>query len=856
MLRERVTVNPASEDSSLVPLDFVGLDPSWGIYLMGHEYPPPELETQRASSADTEGDIVVQNRYLNRTLSVRLRLFEPDDAASTNLVTNPIAALANTNYAGVSLVSGPTRVLPANTPPGRGIDTAIEAQTNAVADYCYHPVDVVNGKTYRASVYVQLAAKVISSIRIAVYNAAGAAKKAEGPTYNVVDVTEDGWVRLDVSFVADATATWRVGVEQATAGSTTFRMTGLMVEESASLGPFFCGETPGCDWSGARHASTSTRPAPDGTRFSRIYRDVTRQLDRINQTKAGTYRRISALGKALIYDLRSARITEAPQDLGIQRRRAEIALAFEALPFGRGAEVLIAEKEEAALPVLSMLAENVPGEVDALGRLVIEEKQAQNQLAVYWGGQQQSYSASADAALFYEAESRTPLGSAATTELAGASGAGKNTIAHLALVNAYQGILSTQASGGGNQLAHVGTYRVLARVQRPATNTGEVTMLFEWAEGDFSDVTENDPVVFKADEREGVFTLEDLGLVTLSKAPTGTTQRWEGRIRAKSTVTGDDLYVDWLMFIPTEVGSGKAIAPNSPSPPAILGGFDPFSQTEGALAGKTAALGGNWAGAGDADDFTVIAAQGWAQRTAVSDAAGIGRYETLGATKYTNLAVRCVVGGPPLSTSAGMGVILRYVDTNNWLGVRVFNLLSLSSISVIKKVAGVRTQMFLGPISPSNKEAIELEVVVLSNGEWRTYVDGTFIRSGIDSSLEAAGALKEGLVGLWDEKEGAQAQTRHYDGFEAWVPTMGQVLYASRQLEIRPDLIRRQDSAGAGWGEPPYEGDFMRIPPAGPDKKITRLGIKASRNPESDAGIDDLKASLYVTPRYLMAPPT
>ena len=181
VVAERVTVNPVTEDSSLVPLDLVGLDRHWGIYLREHDYTPPALDTIHSSSADTEGDVVVQSRYLNRTITAKVRVFEPEDPASTNIATNPAGELATTGWAGVSLAAGPTRVVPSNVPPGLGIDTAIEAQTNAVADYLYHEVAVTNGKTYRFSVYVQLRAKVAAlALQAVVYNAAGAVKKATG----------------------------------------------------------------------------------------------------------------------------------------------------------------------------------------------------------------------------------------------------------------------------------------------------------------------------------------------------------------------------------------------------------------------------------------------------------------------------------------------------------------------------------------------------------------------------------------------------------------------------------------------------------------------------------------------------
>src|SRR4051794_29098852 len=88
-LAERVTINPATEDPTLQALDLAGWDRSWGLYLLEHNYPPPELDVLHSSSADTEGDPVVSARYLNRTITAKVRVFEPEDAAAANLVPNP-----------------------------------------------------------------------------------------------------------------------------------------------------------------------------------------------------------------------------------------------------------------------------------------------------------------------------------------------------------------------------------------------------------------------------------------------------------------------------------------------------------------------------------------------------------------------------------------------------------------------------------------------------------------------------------------------------------------------------------------------------------------------------------------------
>lgn len=851
IVAERVTIDPLTEDATLVPLDLVGTDPGWGIYLLDHEYPPPELTTQTAGSADTDGDPVVQSKYGNRTINVRVRLFEPSDPASTNIVTNPALKVSAAKWA-VSAGTAPVREITSTPPTGLGVDTCIFAPIEGAGRYLFQEVPVVNGKTYRYSVYVRLTSLTATGVKTIVRNAAGEGKGAGATTVSVLNQ----WVRIDQTFTADSTATWRMSIEQVGAGAVGLQATAMLVEETANLTSYFDGDWPGCDWTGTRGESTSTRPAPDGTRFSRIYRDLTRKLDRIKRRKSGTLRRTAPGFKTGVYDLRTAKITDAPQGIDIGMKRAEIALSFEADPGCRTAEVQIGgTREELTLPCLSFLAEEVPGELEALGRMEVIEKQAVAQGAVLWGYQFETYSSSADAELFYQAESRTPLSGAATAERAGASGAGANTILHSALVDAYQAVMSTQKSGGGNHLAHYGSYRVWARVQRPEANTGQVSLKFVWTDGDFVNTTENDEVVYPVGDHEGVWQMVDLGLVDIAKAPSGSTQRWEGRLLAKSTAANDDIYIDAIFLQPTE-RSGKAVASSEPAPATTISLLDRYKQTAGALTGKSAEIGGVYAGAGDAGDFALDTVNAKAQRTEVSDAPGVGRYAFLG-TVFTDVAAKLRVGlGAELSSTAAVGFVTRYVDVNNYLVLLVrWEKANGWILELAQKVGGVTPTLASVRFTPPNIGAIDLQLLALSNGDWRIGVEGEWLKSGNSAALAAAGALKEGKVGLWDEKISAVAETRTFDNLEVWVPSVDRAMYASRNLELRDDRVRRQDSAGVTWGKPPYAGDYLRIPPAGPEKAVSRFLVKGSRDLEADGGIDDIAAKLFATPRYLIQPP-
>lgn len=887
---ERVTLNPVGEDATKAPLDLVGLDASWGIYLLAHDYTPPPLETEHADNPDGDGSGVVKSRWGNRTITERLRLVEPPDPAATNLIRNPSIELSSegwllnaASFTGTSLVreAKPVDLAFARNAgdyalraKGTKDNTATErflivGSTNGVNGF-----PVVAGTVYSAQCEVYVVDPPTLAVpgpnfrlRLEWFTAAGA---FIGLSDSAQVLLGAGLSDLTLTVAAPALAAFAsisvLGKTNVALDTVDYWVDAWQLEAAAAPTAYFDGDTPGCTFSGARHASTSARPAPGGPRYNAIVRDVVEQIDRIKRQKVGTLRRIAPEANPLTYDLLAASIPEAPQDMGVGMQRSEITLSFEAKPGGRAPEELVATKEELTLPVLSMLAENVKGDMPGLGRLRLTDLQNVSQFAAWWGLQQRYYDAAVTADVFYQAEGRTLLGGAATAALANASGAGNNTVLHNALVNKYQGVLSTQASGGGAHLSNVGTYRVLARLLRPLTNTGDVTVKFAWSESDFVRVNENPEVAFSADTGEGIWQVADLGTVTLEKVPAGSTQRWEGRILAKSSVANDDLYVDWLWLVPTDEGSGEVIADDSLPDASSYLGFDPFDQIAGALAGKPASVGGLWAGAGDVDDYQVEAVSHTLRRTAVGDVLNTPRYAFL-PTNYTDIAAAVDLStSNPEAAEERFGVLARYVDANNWIAaylslVKTSGIRAYWKVSVRKRVAGAFT--ILGSSSTYVAESNfgvtvsgTPELVVTSFGLWQLRWNGVLYGMGIDTDLATGGALQTGKVGLFDEYTSAAANTRIYDNFRAWAPAVDQAVYAGRSLEISNERARREDSAGLAWGKARYEGNYILVPPAGPEKAISRVTAKLSRHPDTDTGIDDVKAQLWVTPLYLLGPPT
>lgn len=535
---------------------------------------------------------------------------------------------------------------------------------------------------------------------------------------------------------------------------------------------------------------------------------------------------------------------------------------------------------ETTLPALifSVPAGHPKGDVPALGRLTVNEAQAVDQAWMIWGCETNDLYTHTDStgsgALFYEAESRTVQGGAAIASASGvnASPAGSTTnniVRHTALTTEYTSLLSTQATGGGSHLSHAGSFRVLLRARiSAAVSTETVSVAFEWSYGDFRRFARNDAaIVTYADLSQ--WRLLDLGIVTIPRLVG--TQRWEGRVVAKSTSAGTDLDLDCIMLIPVDVASGEAAAvPSAPSPTGLIA-LDNFNQTAGALTGKTAETGGVWVGAGDTDDFSV-SGSGTVTRAATSDTANIGRYGTLDVNQ-SGVYVQAQTFWTVLSQAADYkhGIIARYADTNNWAMADIFYDSGVGwFFEVRKRVAGTITtikSVGIGTVNTTvaSSDAFPMSLQIDSGGRFTAILTGSvlsgvgnFSLTGQDADLVTSGTLGTGDIGIYAENQTASANSFGFSSIQASAYLNDAAIFASQSLEVRHDQVIREDSAGAIW-QPvsSYEGDFSRVPVTGREGRSVRFIVKASRNDPAtgyDTSIDDISATLAYTPRYLSVP--
>jgi hypothetical protein len=590
-------------------------------------------------------------------------------------------------------------------------------------------------------------------------------------------------------------------------------------------------------------------------------RSLSEKIGKLHR-EGGTLKVTYPSGNTLIFDLLAGTHNLAYNHTFVIGNLAQISLSFTALPGARGAEVDLGDNVETTLPALVFTEVSVPGDLTALAKLVVDNDVAADQWWIAYGVQSRYYSSSANAALFYEAEGRTALGGSATAVGAtGASGGGSNVMRNTSLTNAYQGILSTQATGGGAHLSHIGTFRMFARI-RVLAGQGTLSVALEWAEGDFTRVTRNTPVTLApptADE----WRLIDLGIVSPKSASQGT-QRWEGRIVAKTTNVGDDLDVDYLLLMPVDEGYATVTANWPSSTPSTLTARDEFAHAVGALHGKTLPSGGTWSSTGATGDWNVNASLK-AEHTSTTTGSRIG---VAGTSSFTNCMVQADVAYTGSSAGPFSGVLGRWVDASNYLVAYlqwVETSTTTAGLVVSKTIGGAATQIasISGLSVAATGAEYTIRLFVDTSGRYAVWVflagtaPGSPVVVGYDSVLATSGTLASGRAGMTVGTTAAIASSRTHDNFWAAAVSPDAAVYASQSIQLAHDGVTREDSSGVAWPGRVPVGSHLRMPPSGQESRTARLVIKACRNDPAtmpDPVLDDLSARLFVIPRYLNVP--
>jgi hypothetical protein len=391
--------------------------------------------------------------------------------------------------------------------------------------------------------------------------------------------------------------------------------------------------------------------------------------------------------------------------------------------------------------------------------------------------------AGTDVSLIVLNSSLTGGGSAPITQTTqGVSG----YVANTSLQSSWSDFMRT-----GNQ-TDTGSFQLWALVYTDA-NQNEARVRASISIGDTGTATINRSASVPA---AGAPVWVNLGPVHAKKRISSGSYRWNATIGAMTVGSvGTDVRVLRLVKLPVSAGVATARSPWATT--ATLVASDDFNQTAGNATGKTADLGGNWSGAGDANDFTIDATNHRLQRTATADTAGAGRLITL----TPNASRAAVSVGMPNDKDDALlcGIAVRSVDIDNFLAACRYRS-TVDVLRVFKRVGGTDTvlaDVFYG----SYEEGRVLEIALSVTGAaWAASVAGVLVTSGVDASL--TGTLSSGDAGIYDCYTGASAATRHYGGFRAHgIAATDAAVHPSRNLKWQPDgAVEREAATGTYYG--------------------------------------------------------
>ena len=178
--------------------------------------------------------------------------------------------------------------------------------------------------------------------------------------------------------------------------------------------------------------------------------------------------------RSVTFDVLAGQIQEMPITLSDDgwswfKQRPIFTIELTAKPYWRGVEVLTSTASSST-PFTTIEVANVPGDVPALGRLIVTDTASQNRRHIEWGLENQYYNSGLS--LLIDSDNMVTSGfSGAQATVTGAydpNATGNNAIT----ISAVSGEVAA-VCGTGNQ-SHIGVYRVKARVQGPTAGSENV----------------------------------------------------------------------------------------------------------------------------------------------------------------------------------------------------------------------------------------------------------------------------------------------------------------------------------------------------------------------------------------------
>ena len=522
-------------------------------------------------------------------------------------------------------------------------------------------------------------------------------------------------------------------------------------------------------------------------------------------------------------------------------------------------------------PIGDILVDDVPGQVPAFGELTLTDgsTQVRNHVEV---GVQHKYNLSAP----------EPVQLNAVTQITALAGVSQTRAGSIA-TNVIRGSVTTSPSAicQAASQPHYGRWKVRVRVQAALAG---VSIRLAHRAGSAPFTRE------KWKRVPGPDTWFDIDLGTVNIPRLSGTHTADFRVEVRTSSTSTNLDVDVMYFEPADGYTRLRGAATLDPPGSAAVAEDNFdAHAAGSLAGKTPTVStGNWSGAGDVVDFST--GSGVIARAETADAAGIqsGRFAICGTGVVAGVtaSVDLVVDPTTTNSTRSAGLLLRYVDINNFLVAYIEQVRVAAGIDgsdpayavIAERAASTNTELarvFIGSPPRGGSLTAAMTATVDTAGAVKFYVglngETSALRlSTVDSTLATGGALDDGMVGLWDWNPSAAIATRTFDNFTA-SPMENNLpaINSGRSLTLLHNAAYTQNPAGTQTGLTPIrQGNYLKLPPETRNSTRSRITVKA-RRVDVDADVaetntagtdlagrtDTLTATLNVTPRvHLISP--
>lgn len=481
------------------------------------------------------------------------------------------------------------------------------------------------------------------------------------------------------------------------------------------------------------------------------------------------------------------------------------------------------------------------------------------------------------------------------------------------------------AADGGTPLTHEGVYEVWVRAK--TTSTLPPNLQLVWGQGSIASPTRNDPIGIP---RDGQWYLLDLGQIRLIHPSFGNLQ-WFGQLQVQQPDRGyidRPIQIDQFIFLPLDESAGQLAYNPLPTPSAQIWAFDDFREntttSEVALTGKQApyvwdtgtnapAISGaavaKWQGHGSSNDFHLfgeIDSQPvpYTYRTADSDDVSNlyngGRVCTIGsaiegAIVTAQLSPALFTNPPQTDRSIApgqdpylfcIGIVLRYVDVNNFIGVG-FNNSGVDASGreiwqlIIWKVGGSGTRLLFGTTASSGTQEnasitniinglssppdgvgsalpsnpTQVSARVSTGGVLQVLLNDTLVVTLSDPDLVQGSSLGSGTCGIYAYNGSSDISPMYVQDFLVQELNSDAVVYSGSSV-----VLSTEGMLQLATGMSPISnviGDLPRIPPSGLEGRPCELLIRPTQGDlqiTQDTALSGFTTQVSFRPTWLFRP--